>query len=249
MTVLRPRTPREALRLFAAAPDALPLAGGTDALVSWNLGELDGRVGAGPLGDSTRGARSRPPGGGAYRSARHTRGRPRSSRHSAATFRCCRQAPPPSAACRFRIAAPSAAIWPMRRPPATRSRRCRSTKPWCSCCSTAARRLCAVDDLFAGPKQTHLGPGELIEAIELATARRPPDRQIFRKVGTRAAQAISKVVMAGLLWLGPDGRVEELRVAAGQRGSDGEAAARGRARSPRRAADRTGHRARDRVRR
>ena len=37
----------------------------------------------------------------------------------------------------------------------------------------------------------------------------------FRKVGTRAAQAISKTVAAGLLWLSRDGRVEELRFALG----------------------------------
>ena len=42
-----------------------------------------------------------------------------------------------------------------------------------------------------------------------------PDRAVFRKVGTRAAQAISKTVAAGLLWLGKGGTVAELRFALG----------------------------------
>ena len=44
MTVLRPKDAREALRLFARRPDALPLAGGTDLMVAWNLGSLNNRV-------------------------------------------------------------------------------------------------------------------------------------------------------------------------------------------------------------
>ena len=44
---------------------------------------------------------------------------------------------------------------------------------------------------------------------------RRPARQMFRKVGTRAAQAISKTVAAGLLWMRRDGRVRELRFALG----------------------------------
>jgi len=38
---------------------------------------------------------------------------------------------------------------------------------------------------------------------------------MFRKIGTRAAQALSKVVAAGLLWQRRDGRIRELRVALG----------------------------------
>ena len=44
---------------------------------------------------------------------------------------------------------------------------------------------------------------------------RPPTRAMFRKVGTRAAQAISKTVAAGLLWQKRDGTVAELRFALG----------------------------------
>ncbi len=54
------------------------------------------------------------------------------------------------------------------------------------------RRSIAIDRFFTGYRQTALQPGELITAV-----RFPLDRQVvFRKVGTRAAQAISKVVIA-----------------------------------------------------
>jgi len=55
------------------------------------------------------------------------------------------------------------------------------------------RRLIPVADFFVGYRKTALHPGELIVAV-----RFPLDERTvrFRKVGTRAAQAISKVVMA-----------------------------------------------------
>ena len=54
------------------------------------------------------------------------------------------------------------------------------------------RRSIAIERFFTGYRQTALQPDELITAV-----RFPLDRQVvFRKVGTRAAQAISKVVIA-----------------------------------------------------
>ena len=44
MTVLRPKSAREALKVYARTPDALPIVGGTDLMVLWNLGELNDRV-------------------------------------------------------------------------------------------------------------------------------------------------------------------------------------------------------------
>jgi len=57
-----------------------------------------------------------------------------------------------------------------------------------------ARRV-PFDAFYTGYRQTVMRPDELIVAIEV-----PPveGRQWFRKVGTRAAQAISKVVMAAV---------------------------------------------------
>jgi CO/xanthine dehydrogenase FAD-binding subunit len=48
---------------------------------------------------------------------------------------------------------------------------------------------------YTGYRQTVRRSDELVTAIEIAAVR---GRQFFRKVGTRAAQAISKVVMAGV---------------------------------------------------
>ena len=55
------------------------------------------------------------------------------------------------------------------------------------------RRAIPIDEFFKGYRKTALGPDELITAV-----RFPADgRKVgFRKVGTRAAQAISKVVIA-----------------------------------------------------
>jgi CO/xanthine dehydrogenase FAD-binding subunit len=54
------------------------------------------------------------------------------------------------------------------------------------------RRTIPIDGFFTSYRKTALQPDELITAV-----RFPLDRQVlFRKVGTRAAQAISKVVMA-----------------------------------------------------
>ncbi|MDE2290620.1 MAG: xanthine dehydrogenase family protein subunit M, partial [Elusimicrobia bacterium] len=80
--------------------------------------------------------------------------------------------------------------------------------------SPEGRRELPIGEVFAGVKRTHLRPAELIEAVTLPRPPKPT-RQLFRKVGTRAAQAISKTVAAGLLWLGRDGAVRELRFALG----------------------------------
>ena len=54
------------------------------------------------------------------------------------------------------------------------------------------RRSIPIDRFFVGYRKTALQPDEIITAV-----RFPLGRQVrFRKVGTRAAQAISKVVMA-----------------------------------------------------
>ncbi len=61
--------------------------------------------------------------------------------------------------------------------------------------SAAGERRVPFGSFYTGYRRTVLRPDELIAAIEV-----PPveGRQWFRKVGTRAAQAISKVVMAAV---------------------------------------------------
>jgi CO/xanthine dehydrogenase FAD-binding subunit len=42
MTLFRPATVEEAVKLFGAHPAAVPLAGGTDFMVAWNAGDANG---------------------------------------------------------------------------------------------------------------------------------------------------------------------------------------------------------------
>ena len=68
--------------------------------------------------------------------------------------------------------------------------------------STAGERRVPFVEFYTGYRRSVRRPDELIVAFEI-----PPveGRQWFRKVGTRAAQAISKIVMAGVR--GPRARV------------------------------------------
>lgn len=59
----------------------------------------------------------------------------------------------------------------------------------------AGERRVAFTDFYAGYRATVVRPDELIVAIEVAPVE---GKQWFRKVGTRAAQAISKIVVAGV---------------------------------------------------
>src|SRR3989441_4099344 len=54
------------------------------------------------------------------------------------------------------------------------------------------RRSIPIDQFFTGYRKTALQPDELITAVRFPQGR----DVVFRKVGTRAAQAISKIVMA-----------------------------------------------------
>jgi CO/xanthine dehydrogenase FAD-binding subunit len=61
--------------------------------------------------------------------------------------------------------------------------------------SSAGTRRVPFVEFYTGYRRTVLAPHELIVAVEVPRVR---GRQWFRKVGTRAAQAISKVVMAAV---------------------------------------------------
>lgn len=62
--------------------------------------------------------------------------------------------------------------------------------------SARGRRSVAFAEYFTGYKRSVRGGDEIIRAIEIP---RVSSRQWFRKVGARAAQAISKVVAAGIV--------------------------------------------------
>ncbi|HXU34534.1 MAG TPA: FAD binding domain-containing protein, partial [Thermoanaerobaculia bacterium] len=75
------------------------------------------------------------------------------------------------------------------------------------------RREIPYSAFHTGYRKTALQPGEILAAVRLPFPA-PGTIQAFRKVGTREAQAISKVVvaMAGRV---EDGRIADLRLAAG----------------------------------
>ena len=61
--------------------------------------------------------------------------------------------------------------------------------------SMEGERRVPITEYYTGYRKTVMRPDELIVAIEIAPVE---GKQWFRKVGTRAAQAISKVVMAAV---------------------------------------------------
>lgn len=80
--------------------------------------------------------------------------------------------------------------------------------------SAGGERTVAADDFWTGYRATACRPEELVVRIRIPLV---PDRQVrFRKIGTRRAQAISKVVMA-LAWRAPteDDPWSDVRLALG----------------------------------
>jgi CO/xanthine dehydrogenase FAD-binding subunit len=213
-TLLRPRSPREALRLLAEHRDALPIAGGTDLMVSWNAGALAGRTFL-DVSLLREWGRIRKAGDaalvGALASHTDLLRHPLVRRRLPLLAEACATVGGVQIQNRGTLggnianASPAGDTFP---PLAV-------YEAVVVAVSLRGRREIAFADVFTGPKRTRLAPGELIEAVRIPLPQRPPTRQVFRKVGTRAAQAISKTVAAGLLWLKRDGTVEELRFALG----------------------------------
>lgn len=212
-TLLRPRSAAEALRLLSQTPGAIPLAGGTDVMVSWNAGALAGRtfVDLTPLTAwskirATRDAFVL----GAL--ATHTAiiGHRDVRRHLPLLTAACATVGGPQIQNRGTLggnianASPAGDTFP---PLLVYDAVVRVAGP-------DGTREIPIGAVFTGVKRTALAPGELIESVVVPRPRRPT-RQLFRKVGTRAAQAISKTVVAGLLWQRRDGTIDELRFALG----------------------------------
>jgi len=74
-------------------------------------------------------------------------------------------------------------------------------------------RTMAYSEFHTGYRQTAIQPGEIIGRIRLPRPR-PDTVQLFRKVGTREAHAISKIVVA-LAGRVEDGKIADYRLAAG----------------------------------
>jgi CO/xanthine dehydrogenase FAD-binding subunit len=214
MRVLRPRTPAEAVRLLGRHPEALPLAGGTDFMVGWNVGLLNGRtvLDLSPLRDWERIRRT---GAGLVIGALTTHARLRDDTRVRSAFPLLAESASVIGAAAIQNrgtlggnianASPAGDTFP---PLAVYEAVVQTVSP-------DGERRTRFLNVFEGPKATTLRPAELIAAVELPFLPKRPTRQLFRKVGTRAAQALSKTVAAGLLWLDGKGRVEELRFALG----------------------------------
>ncbi len=212
--LLLPRSPSEAIRLFAKRPDALPLAGGTALMVAWNAGQLPGRafLDLSALRGWSRIRKSR---GdlviGSLASHTAILRSPDVKRHFPLLAEACATVGGVQIQNRGTIggnianASPAGDTFPA----------LAVYEAVVIATGASGRREVPFLDVITGVKRTTLAPGELIEAVRLSLPTRRPSRQLFRKVGTRAAQAISKTVVAGLLWLRRDGTVEELRFALG----------------------------------
>ena len=213
MKLLKPRTPQEALKLYAKNPDATPLAGGTDFMVGWNLGLLDDKT----LIDLTAlkpWAKISKMGKGWKLGALVTHAElqehPEIPRRYPLLTEACALVGGEQIQNQGTIggnianASPAGDTFP---PLAVYNAVVRTA-------SLSGGRDIPFAEIFTGVKKTALEPAELIEAVMLPALRKPT-RSMFRKVGTRAAQAIAKVSAAGLLWLRRDGSVEEFRFALG----------------------------------
>jgi len=80
--------------------------------------------------------------------------------------------------------------------------------------SASAAREVPYAAFCTGYRRTALGPDELIVALRLPRPA-PGTRQFWRKVGTRRAQAISKVMVAAAARTDEGGRLAHVRIALG----------------------------------
>jgi CO/xanthine dehydrogenase FAD-binding subunit len=79
--------------------------------------------------------------------------------------------------------------------------------------SAQGSRTIPYHSFHTGYKQMNIRPDELLRGIRLPRATREA-RHYYRKVGTRKAQAISKVCFAAVAWMNGD-QIEDVRIALG----------------------------------
>jgi len=214
MTVLRPRSATEAVALFGANPQARPLAGGTDYMVAWNTGDGNGQSIL-DLSAVREWRAIRATAAGLRIGALVTHAELRDDPLVREKLPLLAQAAGVVGAAQIQNrgtlggnianASPAADTFP---PLAIYEATVQAV-------SQKGLRDIPFHALFAGVKKTVLEPGELIAAIVVPFPAGRPSRRLFRKVGTRAAMAISKIVAAGMLWTQADRTVRELRFALG----------------------------------
>jgi CO/xanthine dehydrogenase FAD-binding subunit len=214
MEVLRPRSGTEAIAIFAKSPNALPLAGGTDFMVAWNLGLFNGRevLDLSGVREWTK-IKATPKSVliGALATHRQIQDHPVIRKEFPSLVQACATIGAAQIQNRGTLGGNIANASPAGDtfPPLL------VYEAVVHLASARGRRTMPVSEFFAGVKKTKIGRGELIEAIELPFLEKPPQSQLFRKVGTRLAQAISKTMAAGLLRRRKDGTVEDFRFALG----------------------------------
>ena len=214
MTVVSPRSAAEAVRALAKNAGALPLAGGTDLMVGWNMGQLNGRT----VVDLSRVAE--------WKKISVSKSSVRIG--SLVTHSQIQSHPVIRSRFPLLVQACSVVGAAQIQNRGTLGGNVANASPAgdtfpplsvyeavVHCVGPSGKRAVSIHEIFAGVKKTSLKPGELIEAIELPFPAAPPSRAVFRKVGTRAAQSISKTMFAGLLWLKKDGTVADARLAFG----------------------------------
>ncbi len=213
MTVLSPRSAAEAVKTYAKLPAAIPVAGGTDMMVGWNMGLLNGRA----VLDLSRVAEwkkitvvSDGVDLGSLVTHAQIQAHPTLRKRFPLLVAACATVGAAQIQNRGTIggnianASPAGDTFPAL---AVYEATVRVVGP-------NGRRAIPISEIFAGVKKTTLKSGELIEAVFLPYAAAPA-RGVFRKVGTRAAQAISKTMFAGLIWTAKNGEVTEARLAFG----------------------------------
>lgn len=213
MTVLSPRTAAEAVKSYAKLPGALPIAGGTDFMVGWNMGLMNGRA----VLDLSRVSEwkkvtvvSDGVDLGALVTHSQIQNHPVLKKRFPLLVAACSTVGAAQIQNRGTIggnianASPAGDTFPAL---AVYGATVRVLGP-------DGRRGVSMNEIFAGVKKTTLKPGELIEAVFLPFPEKGA-RGAFRKIGTRAAQAISKTMFAGLIWTAKNGEVQEARLAFG----------------------------------
>ena len=86
---------------------------------------------------------------------------------------------------------------------------------WVWARSVDGGRAIAIHDFFTGYRKTALRPQELVVGVRIPPESNAGWKHFYRKIATRQAQAISKVVIAGAVKLGKKKVVEGARIALG----------------------------------
>jgi CO/xanthine dehydrogenase FAD-binding subunit len=210
-----PRRLEDALAILATEPSAVPIAGGTDLMVSRRLGSLEEDVFVDLRGLAELRGIAETSGGvmlGALTTYREMAASPLVAERHPLLVQAARLSGAWAVQNRGTIGGNIANASPAAdTPPALLVYRARI-----ELAGARGRRWLPYAGFHVGYKATRRAPGELITRILLPRAdpAAGPARGFYRKVGTRRAQAISKVCFAGVARQDGD-RLGDVRIAVG----------------------------------